>query len=147
MLFELPPTTDIGTKSVTPAPVTPWVRPFTPRGWLASFDVHCSAKPGFARAAAEILSSVRIQLVRWASASAVSHCEPPPRPGCASATPTTAAKVDISTRRRLARITAPCSLPTEVGSHTYGRLPPEAGSHTYGRLPPEGGSHTLGSNS
>ena len=81
-LFELPATIDIGTNRVTPLAVMPCARPCDPRGWFASFTFHCCSNPGFDKAAREILSSVRTHDVRCASASAVSHCEPP-RPGCA----------------------------------------------------------------
>jgi hypothetical protein len=46
-LFELPVTTDIGTKSVTPFAVTPCASPFDPRAWLSSEAFHWSSKPGF----------------------------------------------------------------------------------------------------
>src|SRR5918997_1166733 len=64
MLFELPATIDIGTKSVTPLAVTPCASPWEPRGWLFSLTFHCSSKPGLAIAATEILSSLRIHEVR-----------------------------------------------------------------------------------
>jgi hypothetical protein len=67
-VFELAATSDTGTKSVTPLAVTPCVRPWCPRRWLSSFDVHCSSNPGFEIVSTEIFGSVCSQDVRWASA-------------------------------------------------------------------------------
>ena len=67
-LFELPATSDVGTKSVTPLAVTPCVRPWSPRRWLSSFDVHCNSNPGFDIDSTEMFGSVCSQDVRWASA-------------------------------------------------------------------------------
>ena len=67
-LFELPATSDAGTKSVTPLAVTPCVRPWSPRRWLSSFDVHCNSNPGFEIDSTEMFGSVCSQDVRWASA-------------------------------------------------------------------------------
>jgi hypothetical protein len=63
-LFELPATTDAGTKSVTPLAVTPCVSPRVPLRWLSSLDVHCNAKPGLDIDSTEIFGSVRSQDVR-----------------------------------------------------------------------------------
>src|SRR4029077_12632919 len=90
--------------SVTPLAVTPEPRPCTPRGWLSSFDVHCSSKPGADNACTEILSSVGTHDVRCASASAVSHCEPP-RPTCANARLPASTHVAPAIITRWARIT------------------------------------------
>jgi hypothetical protein len=76
-LFELPVTTDIGTKSVTPLAVTPCDNPFPRRAWLSSCACHCSANPGFDIVSTEMAASVLIQDVRCASPKAVSHSDPP----------------------------------------------------------------------
>src|SRR5678815_2796680 len=102
-LFELPVTSDIGMNSVTPLAVAPAPRPNTPRGWLSSFDVHCSSKPGDDIVGTEILSSLRTHDVRCASASAVGHCEPP-RPTCANARLPASAHATPTIIKRWARI-------------------------------------------
>src|SRR5690348_6737964 len=83
MLFELPVTSDIGTKSVTPLAVTPAESPFERRAGLSSFVFHWSANPGLAIVSGEISASDRIHDVRCASAPAVSHSVVP-RPTCAN---------------------------------------------------------------
>src|SRR3954453_6708531 len=76
MVLELPVTSDIGTKIVTPVAVTPCPGPYTPRGGLSSFVFHWRSNPGFESAGTEILSSAATHDVRWAFPSAVSHCVP-----------------------------------------------------------------------
>src|SRR5688572_30456433 len=75
-----------------------------PRGWLLSFAVHCSSKPGCDSAATEILSSARTHDVRCASASAVGHCVPP-RPTCPSARPPASTDATPTIIKSCARIT------------------------------------------
>src|SRR5687767_6207597 len=82
-LFELPPTIEAGTKSVTPLAVTPCVKPWVPRRWLSTFDVHCNSKPGFDSASTEMFGSVCSQDVRCASAYGVGQSDQP-RPTCAN---------------------------------------------------------------
>src|SRR5262245_28051302 len=102
-LFELPVTSDIGTNRVTPLALTPCERPPTPRGWLLSFTFHWRSKPGFDIASTEILSSARIHDVRCASASAVSHWEPP-RPGWVKTTVAMRSDVAVATIHVFLRI-------------------------------------------